>query len=66
VESISRTRQKPGIKEVPVGVTLVLTHYDVIRNLKRPPLVSRQEPQWSNRDTNPLKNFQLKIDPVYR
>ena len=33
-----------------------------IWNLKRPPLVARQDPQWRNKDTNPLtKLFNTKF-----
>ena len=52
---ISRMRQRPGIREEPKNQwgwpELWLTRLR-IWNLKRPP-VARQEPQWSNRGTNP-------------
>ncbi|EDL87993.1 rCG56853, isoform CRA_b [Rattus norvegicus] len=34
-------------------VTLAVTHSIGDMNLKRPPSVARQEPQWSDRDSNP-------------
>lgn len=42
-----------GGSQESVGVTLAET---VVRiwNLKKPPPVARQEPQWCDRDTNPL------------
>jgi hypothetical protein len=36
-----------------MGVTLAETQAVGIQNLKRPPSVARQDPQWSDRVTNP-------------
>jgi hypothetical protein len=41
-----------GDTNEPVGMTLVLNTLGIY-NLKRPSLVARQEPQWSDRVRNP-------------
>lgn len=43
---------KGGTQES-VGVTLAVSPEIGVWNLERPSPVARQEPQWSNRDTNP-------------
>ena len=42
-----------GSAQESMEVILPVTHYEGIWSLKRPPLESRQEPQFSNIDTNP-------------
>ena len=56
---------KGGTQES-VGVTLAVSPEIGVWNLERPSPVARQEPQWSNRDTNPPTKFQPKIYPDYK
>lgn len=62
LQNKTETWYKGGVQES-VGMSLTMTHYIWIWNLKRALPVSRQEPQWTNRDTNQLthKTFNLKF-----
>ena len=55
---------KGGTQES-VGVTLAVSHEIGVWNLERPSPVARQEPQWSNRDTNPPSKGST-LNPVYK
>jgi hypothetical protein len=59
----TETWHKGGTQESR-GVFYAVTHSTGTMEPVRLPPVARQEPQWSNRDTNPPTNFLPKIYPV--
>jgi len=56
---------KGGTQEL-IGVTLAVTHYNEDMEPEEATSLARQEPQWSDRDIRPHKNFQPNIYSIYK